>query len=404
MRRHFLALTLTLTVAVFVAGIKNQVSDGKIVFGVWFDGTTDISGNDTTARVNDRLGFNAGAFHSWQMIPPLPAPQFAPLQNADGTVNFDLYNEGTNAAVFLTVYPQGLYNVTDTDILNLAAQCNKISALGRNVFVRFAPEMNGDWFVYGNNATAFIPLWKNFYTLMSNNAPQVAIVWSPNYNGPDSNEPYDPYWPGAAYVDWVGLSLYWKGFVADWPWQVNKAAPSNYVAQIIDAQGPEGGSVSFYKTYAVAYNKPFVISETGAAFNENIVNTNGSLTPISPGPGHVNLTMSFWDSFLFNQEFLTTYPLFKMVFSFELYKVEDSVQRDFRALTDPTLSPFVAGLQTLDNMGLISWANSAVQSSETTTSTSTASTQSSTSSQKSTANMIQLPIYTLLFMLVVMLK
>ncbi|KAJ3385927.1 hypothetical protein HDU84_001903 [Entophlyctis sp. JEL0112] len=317
----------------------------------------------------------------WQMLPPVPAPQYAPLQNADGTVNFDLINEGTNASFFLTVYPQS-FNVTDADITALANQCNEILALGRNVFVRFGPEMNGAWFVYGQQPTAFITLWKRVYTIMNSVAPAVAMVWAPNYDGPNAGTPYDPYWPGADYVDWVGLSLYWKGYVADWPWKVNKAAPANYVAQIIDAQGPEGGSTSFYQAYAVAYNKPFVISETAASFNEYVVNSNGTKTAIDPGPGEVTLKMSFWDTFLFNQTFIEKYPLFKLVFAFEIYKVEDNVGRNFPALTDPTLDSFVQGLQAMDRLGLLAWAAS---TSDVTTTSATATAAATVTTKKSGA-------------------
>ncbi|KAJ3076356.1 hypothetical protein HDU98_003938 [Podochytrium sp. JEL0797] len=341
--------------------MKNMPPAGQVVYGVWFDGTSDptsMSGNETAASVVDRLGFNPGSYQIWQQMPPeLKQADFAPMLNPDGTANIDgMFDEGTNASIFFTVYPASL-NVTDKAITDMANQISQImTSTGRQMFIRLAPEMNGEWFNFGNQPVAFVAFWIRCYNIFNAIVPQAAIVWSPNFNGPNSNTPYAPYWPGEQYVDWVGISLYWKGFNVDWPWQKNNLAPQDYAAQIMDGYGSEGGSVSLYKEFAVKYNKPFVISETGAAWNQALQPVNGTVTPLPPGPGHAALEMSLWNGFLFNQTFLQTYPLFKMVFAFEIYKVEDGVQRDFRATFGPSLDPFVAGLSKMDKLGAIAWA------------------------------------------------
>ncbi|KAI9332689.1 glycoside hydrolase superfamily [Obelidium mucronatum] len=339
---------------------KVQIPKGKYVFGVWFDGTSGkVSGNDTAARITDRLGFNPGSYQIWQHMPPkVEDSEFLPLLKADGTPNIEeMFNEGTDASIFLTIYPSNL-NVTDAEITLTANGVRKmIDTSGRNVLIRLAPEMNGDWFIYGKRPAEFVAFWKRVFAIFRTITPEAEFVWAPNFDGPASNTPYDPFWPGPDYVDWVGISLYWKGFNADWPWRVNKAAPSDYVAQIIDATGPEGGRVSFYKEYAVKYNKPLVIAECAAAWNQALEDsTTKAVTPLPVGPGHVNLTMSFWNSFAFNPDFIKAYPLFKMVFAFEIYKVEDGVQREFRALVEPTLGPMELGMRKMDDLGLISWA------------------------------------------------
>ncbi|KAI9331740.1 glycoside hydrolase superfamily [Obelidium mucronatum] len=345
---------------------KYEPPDGKLVFGAWVDtSNAHVSGRDSHLAFNKRIGFNAGAFEVWQMLPPRPAVSGPPdydlaNHNVDGTINLSILNEGTNAAILLTIYPTGLSNITDSMLTDLANQCNMItSTTNRNLLLRLAPEMNGDWFVYGQKPNEFVPFWKRAYTILNKISPQVALVWSPNYNGPDNKEPYDPYWPGPEYVDWVGVSLYWKGSVNDYPWIHNTIAPSNYVSQIIDAQGPEGGPISFYQQYAAKYGKPVMISESGSGFHVATLDpVSGTATPLDAGVGRTKVAMSFWNSFLFNQAFLKRYPLVKMVICFEMYKIEDNnTENDYRVTVDPpTLAAFVAGLKSLNDNSTVLWA------------------------------------------------
>ncbi|KAJ3010351.1 UNVERIFIED_CONTAM: hypothetical protein HDU68_002177 [Siphonaria sp. JEL0065] len=345
---------------------KLEPPAGKLLFGAWVDtSNAPVSGGDSHSAFNKRIGFNTGAFQVWQMLPPRPVHDGPPdydavNHNPDGTINLSILNEGTNASIFLTVYPTGIMNITDSHLTDLANQCNSITTTTkRDLFLRFAPEMNGDWFIYGQKPTEFIDLWKRMHTILNNIAPQVPIVWSPNYNGPPNQEPYDPYWPGTEFVDWVGISVYWKGSVNDYPWTHNTLSPTDYAAQLIDAKGSEGGPISFYNQFAVRYNKPMVISESASTFHVGVLDpATGISTPLDAGVGRVETIMSFWNSFLFNPTFLQSYPQIKMFFCFEMYKVEDRfTQNDYRATTDPeTLAAFVAGLKKLDASRAVLWA------------------------------------------------
>ena len=50
----------------------------------------------------------------------------------------------------------------------------------RNCFLRFAPEMNGDWNPYGLQPLAFVQAWQQMYTTVKAITPNTAIVWAPN--------------------------------------------------------------------------------------------------------------------------------------------------------------------------------------------------------------------------------
>lgn len=50
----------------------------------------------------------------------------------------------------------------------------------RSVFLRWAPEMNGNWMPYGLQPLMFVEVWRTMYTVIKQIAPATAIVWAPN--------------------------------------------------------------------------------------------------------------------------------------------------------------------------------------------------------------------------------
>lgn len=83
------------------------------------------------------------------------------------------------------------------------------------VFISINHEMNGTWYPYsqaypGSQTTAadYVAAWQRIVDIFNRNgATNVAWVWSPNV--PDvGGVPYQSYYPGDSYVDWIGVSLY----------------------------------------------------------------------------------------------------------------------------------------------------------------------------------------------------
>ncbi|ORY37611.1 glycoside hydrolase [Rhizoclosmatium globosum] len=364
------SIILALLASSLVQGLaKLEPADGKLIFGAWFDSSTGpVSGGETAASFNKKIGFNSGVFQVYQHLPPRlpkdgPPDYDTKNHNADGTINLDILNEGTDAAIFLTIYPDNSTGIADSDINALAIQCRTIiNTTGRNLFIRFGPEMNGDWMSYSGNPTAYIALWRKVYTAVNNVAPSVAFVWSPNPDTYQGIYPYAPYWPGPDYVDWVGLSTYWKGFQDNYPYSYmkNSLCPTDYTAQVLDAKGQQGSKVSFYQEYVLKYDKPFVISEGGGAFQ--LAYSEGSnRTLVDPGPGRTQMVMGFWNSNIFNPDFMNAYPKVKMAISFEIWKLEAEQQfateRDFRIIgDDATASTFRTAIMKLDDAGHMIWA------------------------------------------------
>lgn len=84
---------------------------------------------------------------------------------------------------------------------------------GKPLLVRFAHEMNGDWYPWaeaanGNRPGEYVLAWRHVHDLFVEvGATNVAWVWSPNVAFPGST-PIRKLYPGDAYVDWVGLDGY----------------------------------------------------------------------------------------------------------------------------------------------------------------------------------------------------
>lgn len=78
----------------------------------------------------------------------------------------------------------------------------------KNLYIRFAHEMNGDWYPWGQNDPEIYKAgWKRFVRLISNRAPTTKFVWCPNKHYAGAPDIYN-YWPGFSLVDVVGIDGY----------------------------------------------------------------------------------------------------------------------------------------------------------------------------------------------------
>jgi len=81
-------------------------------------------------------------------------------------------------------------------------------------------EMNGAWFAWGRS-TEFVAAWRHFHdVVVAQGATNVTWTWITNaiWSDPESNP--TPYYPGNAYVDWVGIDSY--------NWGLNPAQPDKW--------------------------------------------------------------------------------------------------------------------------------------------------------------------------------
>jgi endoglucanase len=103
----------------------------------------------------------------------------------------------------------------------LIAQARAAKAWGRPIMVRMFHEMNGTWNSYGytkQSPADFVASWRHVVDIFrAQGVTNVSWVWSPNIYGFGQTAPFDAYYPGDAYVDWVALDGYnygttWRSF------------------------------------------------------------------------------------------------------------------------------------------------------------------------------------------------
>lgn len=96
------------------------------------------------------------------------------------------------------------------------------------IFLRFAHEMNGDWYPWcgaknSNDVSKYIAAWKHVYDIFKGlGADNVTWVWCPNADSVPSQvwNSADNYYPGDQYVDWIGIDGYnWGTSRAGSSWQ-----------------------------------------------------------------------------------------------------------------------------------------------------------------------------------------
>jgi beta-mannanase len=121
-----------------------------------------------------------------------------------------------------------------------------LKGYGGPVLLRTMHEFNGNWYTHwSGDPAAYIAAWQHIHDIFTQEgATNVLWVWCPNtfWSGSLATDP-SAYYPGNAYVDWVGLDGYNR---SDW------------------------GYMSFSKIFGnavnreAAYGKPLMIAETAS--------------------------------------------------------------------------------------------------------------------------------------------
>ncbi|KAJ3238517.1 hypothetical protein HDU81_007613 [Chytriomyces hyalinus] len=317
MRTHLATL-------LFLAHRALSQDAGGVIAGVWLDDP------DTPQAFNARMGLKMGSFQVATSIPydldaagiiyndPHTEKQYGYLSNVTN------WRDGTNASVFMTAYAdmkhpdgrRGMDLVTDESITRLAIRLNAIS--GRQVFLRWLPEMNGVWMLYGQKPVEYVALWIRMYGIFRATAPRVVLVWSPNLDIADPS-----YFPGEQYVDWIGCSVYFKGYG---------------VNSLID-QSSAATTMSACYSYAQQYNKPFVLSETAAGWEigSGVSKLTGATLVASNEVDHPTFTKSYWAGIL-DAKVFAQFPLLRGFYIFEVAKQEEDFYRDYKVGNDSAVT------------------------------------------------------------------
>ncbi len=250
-------------------------------------------------------------------------------------------------------------------------------AAGAKVILRFAHEMNGGWYVWGQQPALYREKFRLLANMVHQYTCRATMMWSPNTgcgypfahghpysrctrsslsaddraecdaNGDgvvDEGDAYIPYYPGNNYVDWVGLSVY---YMAD-----NALAPANRFTGI----QPDGtltcrsNVAAFYRLFSssnawhmsgdaalmdataayarkVGANQPprkyMAIGETAARFVECDTAPWTTMCQAYRGtPTELAIKTSWWSQ-LFGTNTISAFPRLKLIHWFDIRKARE---------------------------------------------------------------------------------
>lgn len=214
---------------------KYEPSSGMYI-GAYIDNDPlmESLGGGRYEEFNKQTGKNhATYFRYWNYGKDFPTDWATKVKNAGGAIHLALEPK------------EGLQKVKDDQYLREFARA--AAAMEMPIFIRFAGEMNGKWASWHGNPSKYIEAFSTVSRVMKQEAKNVAMVWSP---GSEPRDTINEYYPGDAYVDWVGTSIYNVRFFNA---NVNQSAEHDNPLESLDF---------IYKEYAD--RKPIMVSEYGA--------------------------------------------------------------------------------------------------------------------------------------------
>ena len=170
---------------------SDAVAASGSYYGSIFQGDLVTSGNYSVAAVYVELETETAEKFDYIIDP---------LDTGDGIIQINLnflYQGDTARKV-----PTGAYDDS------LRTTLNYLNGLRTPVIMRVGAEMD-IWETWTVTPEEYIAAFRYIADMTRQLAPNVELVWSPNYTC-RWNETIDMYYPGDQYVDWVGLSLYFN--------------------------------------------------------------------------------------------------------------------------------------------------------------------------------------------------
>ena len=181
---------------------------------------------------------------SWQTDIYYPANNMIRDGNALTTVAFNI----------------GSLNNVNYEVIRQAL--DNLASYNKPMLIRFANEMNVS--SLGDDPDRYVSIFRDVANIIHNEYPQFGVIWSPNDLGA-LDRPFEYFYPGDEYVDWIGVSAYEKMYfvgnqntddkdaryfmTGDYAWTTNAVKPI----------------IEFMKKNNI--NKPLMLSECGISTN-----------------------------------------------------------------------------------------------------------------------------------------
>jgi beta-mannanase len=156
------------------------------------------------------------------------AEQYTALKALHPTVRADYIEYGDDLVPSLQtdrrVHAVAMITWTDNSSLTLSAitdgqtdaylrrEARAVRAYRGLVYIRFAQEMNGNWFPWSGDPAVFVSAWRHIWNVFhATGATNIRWIWGPDLLTNDDASQYAtdtaPYWPGGRYVNIVGPTM-----------------------------------------------------------------------------------------------------------------------------------------------------------------------------------------------------
>ena len=245
---------------------KDQIQRSRDLFGLYTaQSPFDFGEYDGVEQAVKRNSDITGYFQSW-------ADDFRPdaVEDAWRKGHIPLMTWESQDQIGVVASSQSTYTMSniyggqfDSYLHRYAAG---IKALGLPLIIRFDHEMNGSWYpwseirgwdggsVNGNHRGDYVKMWRHVHDIFQAEGANDYVIWlwSPNRVNkiPSQPEPMT-FYPGDDYVDWVGMSGYYR--VGD---------------QVPTFDGTYAQTLALYRAplaFPAPVGKPIFLSEIGAA-------------------------------------------------------------------------------------------------------------------------------------------
>jgi Glycosyl hydrolase family 26 len=208
--KNLAAVATVLATAALLAGAPAGASAAPIKLGV-YDASQGQVGAPEDASVLDSyaqmVGRKPDIVMDYSNItdPLLTKTEVSNLSARGETplVTWQLFKSGWGGSTIpLSEIAAGKYD----SYLRSAATAAKGMPFGE-ILIRFAHEMNGDWYGWSGDPSNYVAAWRHVVTVFrQEGANNVKFVWAPNVD--NGSYPFAAYFPGDSYVDYVGLDGY----------------------------------------------------------------------------------------------------------------------------------------------------------------------------------------------------
>lgn len=180
---------------------ERRAMSSQTDFELYAEGSTELAPY-YGARLEPRAGTYLGMLYEYSE-PFTPLGSYLTYMEASDKQT-ELYTPSVMKEDAAIMIGWNINSLSDVDYDYIRRTLDKLDSYNRPVYIRFANEMNCS--ELGDDPDLYIQVFRNVADII-HEYPNFAVVWSPIDIGA-LDRPFEYYYPGDEYVDWVGVSCY----------------------------------------------------------------------------------------------------------------------------------------------------------------------------------------------------